>query len=216
MTHESLAPVTGDAITAAVDVLANTLRASGALAGEPEMLTALQTLEDASAFGIVCDLPPGVVETLAWMVQDSTESAVERIAGKLPIRELSAEAIEEYDSIVALAAWFHDCDAATVADMIGDALSEVRSEVDTTRARLAVPPVYPVVMAETFIPKKPATAPGSVVLQDFGPDAHHRFATHFRNEENPAKHYCVMGHYFDALDLQEARDDYASRVKRGY
>lgn len=79
-----------------------------------------------------------------------------------------------------------------------------------------MPESFPYVIAETFIPKKPATAPGSVVLRNLGPTAPHPYATHFRNEEDPAKPYHVMGHYFTADELDEARADYESRVKRGY
>lgn len=55
----SMAPVTNDAFSAAVDTLANTLRTSGALEGQPAMRAALATLEDAQAFGVASFNPPG-------------------------------------------------------------------------------------------------------------------------------------------------------------
>lgn len=75
---------------------------------------------------------------------------------------------------------------------------------------------FPQVLAAQHFPGRGATAPGSVVLRDLGPTAPHRYATHFRNEEDPAKPYHVLGHYFTEDEKADAQADFRKRCERGY
>lgn len=61
-------------------------------------------------------------------------------------------------------------------------------------------------------PGTTATAPGAVTLRH-APEAspHHPYQTHWRNDQDGGHYY---GHYFKTLE--EAREDYEARCKRGY
>lgn len=56
------------------------------------------------------------------------------------------------------------------------------------------------------------TAPGAVVLRH-APETspYHPYQTHWRNDQDGVHYY---GHYFTTLE--EARQDYEARCKRGY
>ena len=66
---------------------------------------------------------------------------------------------------------------------------------------------YPVTVALESFPKERATVQFSVVLRDFGPEAHCRYVTHCRNDDD-GSHY--WGHYFS--DERLAREDFAKRA----
>ncbi len=69
-----------------------------------------------------------------------------------------------------------------------------------------------ITLAEFLTPRARMTAPGAYVLRDFGPGAHQRYVTHWRNDERPEQAGYGSGHYF--ADLGAAVDDYNARVAR--
>lgn len=68
---------------------------------------------------------------------------------------------------------------------------------------------YPLTLAETPVVGRGASAEGCYVLRDLGPDATHRYVTHFRNDQMGGYH---DGGYFQNLDTAVA--DYGAHVTR--
>jgi hypothetical protein len=68
-------------------------------------------------------------------------------------------------------------------------------------------------LREHHTPGGGATAPGAVVLRDLGTDRLHRYATHWRNDQDGGFYW---GHYFKEDELGDANRDFDERAARGF